>query len=31
MANDTPNFIPLFGLFQSLCQAIRNVEPAAVG
>ena len=25
---DTPNFIPLFGLFQSLCQAIRNVEPA---
>ena len=33
MANDTPNFTPLFGLFQSLCQAIRNVEPqpAAAG
>lgn len=28
MANDTPNFIPLFGLFQSLCWAIRNVEPS---
>jgi len=27
MGNDTPNFTPLFGLFQSLCQAIRNVEP----
>ena len=28
MKNDTPNFTPLFGLFQSLCQAIRNIEPA---
>jgi hypothetical protein len=33
MGNDTPNFTPLLGLFQSLCQAIHNVEPepAAVG
>ena len=28
MKNDTPNFTPLFGLFQSLCQAIRNIESA---
>lgn len=28
MKNDTPNFTPLFGLFQSLCQAIRNIEAA---
>ncbi len=27
MDNDTPNFTPLLGLFQSLCQAIRNIEP----
>jgi hypothetical protein len=26
MKNDTINFTPLFGLFQSLCQAIRNIE-----
>jgi hypothetical protein len=28
MKNDTPNFTPLFGLFQSLCQATRNIEAA---
>jgi hypothetical protein len=31
LASDTPNFMPLFELFQSLCQASRDIEPAPVG
>ena len=28
MSTSTPNFTPLFSLFESLCQAIRNLQPA---
>jgi hypothetical protein len=31
MGSDTPNFTPLLGLFQSLCEAIRRLAPARVG
>jgi hypothetical protein len=27
IANDEPNFTPLYGLFRSLCEAIHNIEP----
>jgi hypothetical protein len=28
LANDTPNFVPILGLFESLCTASRSVEAA---
>ena len=28
--NDAPNFTPLLGLFESLCEAIHNIEPEPV-